>query len=733
MFPAVVDAQTETTFLVSQRGINHCWQAPLIPPNSGNLCFANEWEACAALSLIPISTSICGQVGWTDGVPFWCYGVCPVNSTYSGICSYAAATCVCDSGYKVNTTQDGCIPICPPGQDNDSVTGMCVMPKNDGPPPCDESAGNPIHLGVGNKYQRDTDRSHSPELVRHYNSDAGEFNGPLGNTWRTSYQSSLLLIPPGSSLTARRADGKRFIFHPAGGGAWVTDANLTDRLAAVSGGGWRYWSTVDGTVEFYDMDGRMTLRAEHSGLAKALAYDSSGRLSTVSDAFGRQLRFAYDGSNRVTGILQPDLTTIQYAYDSHGRLTAVTYPDGHGKRYFYEDSRFPNALTALVDENGDRYATWTYGADGKAIVSEHAGGAERTTLSYGSGASTVTDALGTSRTHGLNTILGVVKSTGVSQPGGSGCGASSSAISYDANGNVSSRTDFNGVRTTYSYDLTRNLETQRTEAVGSAQARTINTAWHPDWRLEAKRAEPKKITTWVYNGQPDSSAGNAIAACAPNSALLPDGKPIAVLCKKVEQATTDATGAAGFAATLTGSPRTWSWTYNGFGQVLTEMDPLGNTTTNTYYADTTADHTLGDLASKTNALGQVTRHTRYDPNGRLLEMSDPNGLVTTLTYSPRGWLTSRNTGGELTTYQYDAVGQLKRTTLPDGSWIGHDYDAAHRLIATYDHLGNRIAYTLDAAGNRTREDVTDPNGVLARTQARVYDALSRVQNVIQPQ
>ena len=48
-------------------------------------------------------------------------------------------------------------------------------------------------------------------------------------------------------------------------------------------------------------------------------------------------------------------------------------------------------------------------------------------------------------------------------------------MTYDANGNIASKTDFNGNRTTYSYDLTRNLETSRTEASGTALARTINT------------------------------------------------------------------------------------------------------------------------------------------------------------------------------------------------------------------------------------------------------------------
>ena len=49
---------------------------------------------------------------------------------------------------------------------------------------------------------------------------------------------------------------------------------------------------------------------------------------------------------------------------------------------------------------------------------------------------------------------------------------------------------------------------------------------------------------------------------------------------------------------------------------------------------------------------------------------------------------------------------------------------ASRGIA--DNLGNKIVYTLDAMGNRTQEQVFDPNGTLAQTRARLYDNLNRL-------
>ena len=148
------------------------------------------------------------------------------------------------------------------------------------------------------------------------------------------------------------------------------------------------------------------------------------------------------------------------------------------------------------------------------------------------------------------------------------------ARTYDANGNVASRTDFNGNLTNYTYDLARNLETSRTEGLtgrrGTPQTRTISTQWHPTFRLPAAIAEPLRITTNIYDA--DGTACGARGA----------------LCSRSVQATTDANGSQGFSATPSGAPRTWTYTYNANGSVLTMNGPrtdVADVTTYTYYAE----------------------------------------------------------------------------------------------------------------------------------------------------
>lgn len=302
------------------------------------------------------------------------------------------------------------------------------------------------------------------------------------------------------------------------------------------------------------------------------------------------------------------------------------------------------------------------------------------------------------------------------------------------------REDFNGTRTCYWYfghkEVVR-IEGLSKDASCSAPmlltgSRRVTTEWHPDWQLQTRVAEPGRITTKVYNGQPDPFNGNALASCAPNTAKLLDNKPIVVLCKQIVQATTDADGSDGVWATVdsTVPARVEEWTYNEFGQVLTHDGPLlgtGDVTTYEYYPSTDVDWTKGDLKLVRNAANHTVSYPKYNKAGKPLQMVDANGVVTDYTYDLRQRLTSVTTAGQTTTYEYFPTGLLKQITQPDNSFVAYEYDDAQRQIAVRDHLGNRIDYVLDNMGNRTAEQVKDPGGALRRSVTRVFDALGRVE------
>ncbi|HWX02771.1 DUF6531 domain-containing protein [Collimonas sp.] len=630
-------------------------------------------------------------------------------------------------------------PSCRPELNNPNSCsynpGAAPVDKNVGKPactacPCPLEDGNPINHGNGNKRQLESDYlgavGGGVELQRTYNSNSTR-NGRYGARWSSNYERMVRTNSAyPNNAGVQRIDGKILTFTLTGG-VYRPDADITDSLtrqtdSAGNTMGWQYRVAADQSLENYDAAGKLLSITSREGWTQTLSYSDTttpaaiapqpGLLLRVADQFGRQLNFTYDSSSRVVQMTDPTGKTVSYSYDSNNDLSTMTYQDGKTRTYVYNEPAYtskvnlPGALTGIVDQNNVRFATFNYDNTGRGISTEHAGGVEKYSIAYTQSGSqgTVTDPLGTVRTYTFQTLLNTIKSTSQNQPGGAGCGAASSAVTYDANGNVAKRTDFNGTVTTYSYDLTRNLETSRTEASGTSQARTITTAWHATYSLPLQIAEPKLLTTFAYD-----TSGN--------------------LLSKTVQATSDASGAQGLSPTLVGTARTWSYIYNTVGQVLTATGPRTDVVDKTTY---TYDSS-GNLSTITNAAGLLTTLSNYDANGRVGRIVDANGIATTLTYSPRGWLTGKTVTAsstvETTTYGYDGVGQLTLVTLPNASTISYTYDPAHRLINIADSLGNSIVYTLDNMGNRISEQVKDPSGALVRQTSRVVDALNRVQQI----
>jgi RHS repeat-associated protein len=514
----------------------------------------------------------------------------------------------------------------------------------------------------------------------------------------------------------------------------------------------------NGRLWVFGSNGKLRSIYHPNGKRISITLGVNNTISQVTDTFGRQLGVTYSPAGQLSVLTDPAGNNFQYLYNAGNRLTAIQYPGLPGetpvKQYLYEDTANPASITGLIDELDHRTDTFGYGADGRVSHTERFSAPDVPIDQYdftydSSTKTTVTDPLGSVRSYNFQRSGGYALLTSQSQPGGSGCGPAANSIVYDSQSNPLSSRDFNGNTTCHFHAGNRNLETTRVEGLPSnyscggyatpgvtlpTNSRKISKQWHPDWPLEVRRAEPKRITTTVYNGQPDPTAGNAVASCAPATALLPDGKPIAVICKKVERETSDSNGTNAFAATLTGTARTWTYTYNQFGQVLTINGPRTDVldkTTYTYHSATTAEVTKGDLATVTNALGHKISYPKYDRNGRVLQSVDANGIVTNFTYHPRGWLTSSQVGTELTTYKYDEAGQLKKVTLPDGSSSNYIYDNAHRLTSITNSAGEKIVYILDASGNRTSE-LTYGAGANGASTAlnRQFDALGRLEKVL---
>jgi len=577
--------------------------------------------------------------------------------------------------------------------------------------------GNPINPGNGNKVQEEVDYVGGGILplvfARRYNSLGLVPDTTIGRRWRHSFDARVVLDDALDQALAYRPDGVMHRFARSGAD-WVPEPDVADRLerlfdTAGAPTGWRYRVAETDFVETYDAEGRLASIANRAGAALTLEYAAhpnyGALLARVIDPGGRALAFAYDALGRVAAVTDPAGGVYQYAYHADtGNLVGVTYPDGRTRQYHYELSgppvpgsgfSFASALTGITDERGVRFATYAYDDQGRAVLTEHAGGAERVELSYAEGAATITDPLGASRARSFATLFGVPKTTEVSGTPAPDYGPAAQTLD-PATGQIAALTDWNGNRTTFVREDPHgrtDLETARTEAVGTGEARTIATEWHPSFRLPTHIAEPGRETTLAYD-----AAGNPITYAVRD--------------------------------TGSGAARTWTYAYDALGRVLAADGPrtdVADVTTYDYYADDDPDRgRRGNLRRITNAAGHVTEIAAYDAHGQPTRIVDSNGLATTLVYDARRRLVTRQTGTETTTYAYDAAGQLARVTLPDGSYLDYAYDDAQRLVRVADNLGNRIEYTLDAMGNRLREEAFDASGALAQTRAHLYNTLNRL-------
>jgi YD repeat-containing protein len=747
----IIAAPASTQFIPDLNQYNGCSLIPLGGygvNSSGTTYTVQRYCDSQATELQPFL-----QAGWGGA-----NNCTPYNSSYT----HPADTC---NAYWPHLMKK--LPECPIGytlvSGKCNPTGKIISDKNLGPGHC---IGNPINAGIGMKYQVELDMALSNwgmKFERVYNSQQAKYisNKVENKHWQHNYERQLVIkdwLDTAATVIAVRPNGKNYFFSLVNN-LWSTDSDIVDHLTELkdsngSRTGWSYSVAADDSTEIYDTAGKLQSIVDLSGYTQTLTYSDAstpaniapraGLPIRVTDNFGRQLNFTYDTNGRLSTLTDPAGGLYQYAYDAGNNLSSVTYPDdtpadsadNPKKTYVYGELAYtanvsqPYALTGIIDENNKRYATFTYDAQGRAIATEHAGGADKYTLSYstdGTGnpiSTTITDPLNSVYTQHFQTVLGVVKPTGSDQPAGSGCDASASALTYDANGNVASRTDFNGNRSCYAYN-SRNLETVRIEGMApgsscpadlaaytpapNSSERKISTDWHATFRLPVKLTEPGLETTYSYDDKGQ------------------------VTHKSLKDLNTLQT-------------RSWTTSYTyatGSGLLLSKVEDgprtdVSDLTTYDYYpedAACTGGHfgCRGQLQQVTDALGHVTQISRYSAHGQPEELTDPNGLVTTLAYDARQRLTSLTVGDETTSYRYDPAGLLTRVTGPDGAYLAYSYDDAHRLTGIQDQLGNTVTYTLDALGNRLQEDVRDPTGQLARTQSRVYDALSRLQNLVLPE
>lgn len=603
-------------------------------------------------------------------------GMCPANSVLIG------SACSCRPGYQEDPTHSFCHASAPESQDD--------------PQSCKRTAdgvfsGNPIFPASNEKFESQLDWADSgPQalsFIRTYRSswsaDSSRSTAPLGQVWAHNFSTKLTATPNTSPTAVVITTGEGYArgFAQVSGATTWSATNSADTLTPISGGGWTWHRSDDDVTSYFDGSGRLQTTVERNGWAKVFTYNGAGQLAAVANGFGRMLTFGYSG-NKLVSVTMPDSRAIGYGYDASGRLSSVIYPDGKARSFVYENASFQQGLTGIFDESNVRWGTFAYDTTGRAISTQLAGSVDAYQVSYPSaGSTTVIDPLGTSRNFSYGTTLGKLAVTSGSLPSGEGKSDAANRV-QDANGLITSETDFKGVVTTTTWDTTRRLPLTVTRAFGRPEAQTTTTQWHPTFSLPVLITESGRTTAFTHD-----TVGN-------------------VLTRTV----TD---------TATNKAQTWQWTYNASQLVETATEPNGATTTYTY-------DLRGNVLTSTNALGHVTSYA-YDPANRVTNQTEPNGLVTTYTYDARDRLLTQTVGGQqTTTLTYKPYGSVETLTLPTGLVLTYTYDPAHRLTGWSNNRGESGSFTLDGMGNRTAEQIKDSSGAVAWNAARTINNINRV-------
>lgn len=241
-----------------------------------------------------------------------------------------------------------------------------------------------------------------------------------------------------------------------------------------------------GSIQYgYNSRDLLTSRTNARGQQATLAYDAAGRLITRSDPVGtiqvtnnnvdnvtaitegaRTLAFEYDALDRVTRFTDADGNVIEYAYDGAGNLTSLTYPGGRVVTYGYDAA---GRLTTVTDWAG-RTTTYTWDSISRLTGETKANGVSTTRAYDAAGRLTqlrttkdgtviaqfdlthdAADNVLTENRQGVDDFFppSVKMTTGADNRLAT---VNGQAVAYDADGNMTSGPDRNGVITPYTYD-----------------------------------------------------------------------------------------------------------------------------------------------------------------------------------------------------------------------------------------------------------------------------------------
>lgn len=656
-----------------------------------------------------------------------------------------------------------------PGQPIGGPPGILDAPKGSNPAwvQCGcarRTAGDPVDTSTGYFGQTFTDLS-TPgrgiplNFTRTYNAALADpagpngsaaSDGPFGWGWTYSYNLSAATDGVTGNVTVRQEDGSQVPFINSSG-TYAPSAPRFDATLVKTGSNYVYTRRGKQVFTFDTTTGRPVSQTDLAGskatptYATTLAYDGSGHLSTITDPAGRVYTLTWTGAH-VTGLADSAGRQVSYGYDTAGNLTDVwgvgttrtpTLQDDDHFQFGYAPNMHlltsmrqptafgstatPTPVVGMTYDPSERVATqtdqlghtttFTYGPNGGLA----AGQTEVTDPSGHNTLYTYQNGLLVSETKGYGTAdagtwsytydpisLGV---TTMTDPNGN-----LQTFTYDDHGNKISSSDARGFATNYQYDDHGNLIATITPQ-GVRTSNNIDEAGHI-----ALPGGGTNAGGFAY-GDITSITTTQLAA----SSETVNGGTTALPSRTVSYYYDDPAHPADRTRTVDAAGNTATATYDAFGDMVTAANALGDKAMMGY--DTATGRVTSTVSPEgvvagvipgcaPPAQGCVT--TQYDAYGDVIKTTDPLGHAESATYDADGKkLTSTDANGNTITTGYDAAGHVVTVARPDGTTVKTDYNPDGTVADTVNANGNKTSYTYDSRSRAITR--TNPDGQVWKT------------------
>jgi RHS repeat-associated protein len=539
-----------------------------------------------------------------------------------------------------------------------------------------------------------TDQLNKPRTLKY---DANNNLSSIGDELGT--QMALTWNERGNPLTFTDADGKvtRFTYD-----AYGNILSKTDPLGRT-------------TSYTYDAMGRVLTMTDPRGVAR-FSYDALGRMLSVIDPLSNETRYEYDANGNRTAVIDARGQLTASEYDAANRLSKITYPDGTARSYTYNfrgqkltetiegsggggAASFAASFAATATGTVSRTTTYSYDNAGQMVKIVHPDLSEiKITYDEVGRVKSVTDELNKTVTHEYDPACGCRdRLAKITDPNGNFI-----TYAYDDAGRRISFTDAANRETRYTYDMRGRL-TKTTFADNT----TTTSAYDGMGRPVTSTDQEGRVTKYSYD-----EAGNVLS--------VTDAKGAAT------QYSYDALD--NLLSITNANGRATRFEYDALNRLIKRVLPLGmaelytydqvgNLATKTDYRGKQTSYEYDPVnrlvARRPDAgLGETPVTFTYNETGLRKSMTDASG-TTTYAYDLRDRLLSKQTPQGTLTYTHDLASGLTsmRSSNADGVSVDYTYDDAYRLEKVID---NRLAagtttYTYDAVGNLKSD--SRPNGV----------------------